>query len=354
MKVFIVGGGSAGHVLPTVPVVIALADEGHEVTFVGTNSGLEADLIAGLPCEFRAISAGKLRRYLSIENFVDIFRTLRGVCQSLLLVLKTRPHVIFSKGGYVSFPLVLAGWICRVPIVAHESDISPGLANRLVTPMADTICTSFADTAFERTKTRVVYTGTPLRAEITSGSATLGRQRLGITPDQPLLVVTGGSLGADRLNEIVRRAIPDLIQGFHVFHVCGPGKLAPIDVAGYVQAEFVAEGWGDLLAAADVVLSRAGANALFELIALRKKNLLVPLPKNASRGDQIENAAYAQKRGWSLVIAEEDLTAARLSAGVRQLLEHGDRWTQRLAEVSAPNAAHAIVMEIHAAVGKSP
>ncbi|NKB99713.1 MAG: UDP-N-acetylglucosamine--N-acetylmuramyl-(pentapeptide) pyrophosphoryl-undecaprenol N-acetylglucosamine transferase [Pseudomonadales bacterium] len=354
MKVLIVGGGSAGHVLPTVPIVTALAEEGHDVVFVGTHSGLEADLVAELPCDFRAISAGKLRRYLSLENVLDIFRTLLGIFQSLLLVLKTKPQVIFSKGGYVSFPLVLAGWICRVPIVAHESDISPGLANRLVTPFANTICTSFADTAFKGAKTHVVHTGTPLRAEIVDGSATTGRQRLGISPDKPLLVVTGGSLGADRLNEIVRSEIQELTQTFYVFHVCGPGKLVAMEVSDYVQAEFVAEGWGDVLAAADVVLSRAGANALFELVALQKKNLLVPLPKVASRGDQIENAAYAQARGWSLVIAEEDLTPQSLGAAVRQLLEQGEQWTTRLAEFATPNAAHAIVMEIHAAARKSP
>lgn len=354
MKVIVAGGGSAGHVLPAIPVIEALVEAGDEVLFIGTRSGLEEDLLQGVNCAFSGISAGKLRRYFSWENLLDVFRTMLGIVQSLWLVIRYRPGAIFSKGGYVSFPVALAGWLCRVPIVAHESDITPGLANRLVLPLAKTLCTSFAVTEIAARGLKVVHTGTPLREAITGGNAAEGRSRLGLADDDPLIVVTGGSLGADGLNEVVRASLPRLIERGHVFHVCGPGKIAGVEQPRYTEAEYVNEGWGDILAAADVVISRAGANALFELVALEKKNLLIPLPRRASRGDQIDNAAYAEEQGWSLVIAEEELTPKRLDHGVEALLEHGEKWQEQLAGFQIPNSTNAIVTEIHDAAGKSP
>lgn len=326
-------------------MVEALLAAGHQVTFVGTRSGLEQSLLSETSCDFRAISAGKLRRYFSLQNFFDVLRITLGTGQALWLMMRFRPHVIFSKGGFVSFPVVVAGWLCRVPVVAHESDITPGLANRLVTPMARTICTSFAHTRFPRAR-RVVHTGTPLRQAITQGEAEKGRMRLGLAANQPLLVVTGGSLGADGLNQIIRDSLPLLTPHFYVFHVCGSGKLAARQDPGYEQVEYVGAGWGDILAAADVIVSRAGANALFEIVALRKRNLLVPLPKVASRGDQLENAAYAEGQGWSLVIQEEDLTPAVLRAGLDRLVDEAETWSENLDQFTSPDATRAIVREI--------
>lgn len=341
----VVGGGSAGHVLPALPVIEALLAAGHPVTFVGTRSGLERSLLSDTPCDFRAISAGKLRRYFSMQNLFDVLRIALGIGQALWLMIRLRPNVIFSKGGFVSFPVVVAGWLCRIPVVAHESDITPGLANRLVTPMARTICTSFAHTRFPRAR-RVVHTGSPLRRAITQGDAGKGRMRLGLAAKQPLLVVTGGSLGADGLNQIIRDSLPWLTPHFHVFHVCGSGKLAERRVPGYEQVEYVGAGWGDILAAADIIVSRAGANALFEIVALGKRNLLVPLPKVASRGDQLENAAYAETQGWSLVIQEDNLTPAALRAGLDRLVDEAEQWSKNLAQFTSPDATEAIVREI--------
>ena len=354
--VLVVGGGSAGHVIPALPVIELLQQQGLTVSFVGTKSGLEEQLTIASGVDFYAISAGKLRRYWSWQNVTDVFRILLGIIQALLLVMRLKPDVVFSKGGFVSFPVALAAWLCRVPVVAHESDLTPGLANRLVLPFVKTLCLSFAQTAAVSSaqlgRAHVVVTGTPLRHEITSGDASRGRALLGLTPaDKPLLVVTGGSLGADALNAAVRAALPELTQHYVVLHVCGPGKRQAQEMAGYVQREYIDQGWGDLLAAADVVLSRAGANALFELLSLSKLNILVPLSAAASRGDQIDNARVAADSGYSVVLSEADLTPETLLAALMDLEENHDQYAAALARFEHPQAAPAIVREITSAIG---
>lgn len=346
MRVMVVGGGSAGHVIPALPVIAALKRRGAEVSFVGTYSGLEAELVADAGVDFYPISAGKLRRYWSWQNFSDLFRILRGVLQAWRLIGRLRPQVVFSKGGFVSFPVAFAAWLRRIEVIAHESDLTPGLANRLVLPFVKTLCVSFAQTRVGNTKARVRHTGTPLREAIVNGDAAAGRRALGLQDGQQLLIVTGGSLGADALNAVVRQALDDLTARFVVLHVCGSGKLADIERPGYIQREYVSDGWGDLLAAADVVLSRAGANALFELLALNKLNLLVPLSAAASRGDQIDNAAIAEDAGYSKVLSEQDLSPATLVAALDELVQQRADYQQALAQFEVPDATAAIVEEI--------
>ena len=354
--VLVVGGGSAGHVIPALPVIELLQQQGLQVSFVGTNSGLEEQLTGSSGVAFYAVSAGKLRRYWSWQNFTDLFRIALGIVQALLLIRRIKPDVVFSKGGFVSFPVALAAWLWRVPVVAHESDLTPGLANRLVLPFVKTLCVSFAQTkkvsGDQLGSTHVVVTGTPLRDEITSGEASRGRQLLGLTDaDKPLLIATGGSLGADALNAAIRAALPELTQRYVVLHVCGPGKQQALDMPGYVQREYIDEGWGDLLAAAAVVLSRAGANALFELLSLGKLNVLVPLSAKASRGDQIDNARVAAEAGYSVVLSEADLTTQTLLAALHQIEEHRDEFAAALARFEHPQAAPAIAREITSAIG---
>ncbi len=348
-----VGGGSAGHVVPAIPVIRVLQSQGHRVTFVGTRSGLEEELLSGLQVPFHAIAAGKLRRYWSWRNVADLFRIVLGVLQAVRLLFRLRPDVVFSKGGFVSFPLVFAAWLLRIPAVAHESDLSPGLANRLVLPFIRTLCVSFDATEVPRRGLKVVHTGTPVRQDMLHGDAGRGRQRLGLAEaGKPLLVVTGGSLGAEFLNRMVHECIAELSARFVVFHVCGAGKLQPLQQPDYHQVEYVGEGWGDLLAAADLVVSRAGANALFELLALGKVSLLVPLPRLASRGDQIENAAYARARGYCQVIEEQDMTAQVLLDTLAGLAEQQQQYRQRLRgfreQTDVSRAAELIAAEINA------
>ena len=353
----VTGGGTAGHVLPALPVVETLLARGVDVHFVGGRSGFEERLVTPLNAgrgdaprlTYHGIATGKLRRYFSLANLADAFRVPLGVWQAWRLIGRVRPDVVFSKGGFVSFPVVLSAWLRRVPVVAHESDLTPGLANRLAAPFVQSLCVNFDMHAAKHR--RVVITGTPLRTNLREGDAVRGREALGVAGDKPLLLVVGGSLGATRLNEVVREALDELLPRYAVVHVCGAGKVdaALADTPGYTQLEYVDAGWGDIIAAAQLVVSRAGAGALYEWCALGKPHLLVPLPKTASRGDQIENAAFAKARGWSLVLAEEALTPVTLLDSVAKLAAEASRIRERLTTFQARDSVALIIRELERA-----
>ncbi len=332
-----VGGGTAGHVLPALPVIRSLQESGVDVVYIGSVGGQEQHYLqSARDVRFFGIASGKLRRYWSWRNLTDIFGVLRGIWQSLRLLGRLRPGVIFSKGGSLSFPVVLAGWLRGIPIVAHESDLSPGLANRLAMPFLHTLCTGFPMQRPRRLRGAFVHTGLPVRPELLAGSRASGRALLCAPAGRPVVLVTGGSLGADALNRVVAAAAPKLVATCCLAHVCGPGKCPGLELPGYHQFEYVESHWGDLLAAADLVVSRAGANTLFELLTLGKPNLLIPLPAKASRGDQLENAAYAQRAGFSQVIQQEELDAGTLTSAVNTMLAEREAWLGRLARFEAP------------------
>ena len=338
------GGGTAGHVLPAVPVMRALQRRGVEVVFIGGADGLERRYLEGLDdVRFFGIASGKLRRYWSWRNLTDVARVLRGVWQSLRLIGRIRPAVIFSKGGHLSFPVVLAGWLRGIPVVAHESDFSPGLANRLAMPFLDALCTSFPMRRPGSLRGELVHTGSPVRPELLAGSTARGRKLVQASAGRPVVLVTGGSLGADALNEVVAEAAPELVRECCLVHVCGPGKRTGAHLPGYRQYEFVGPDWGDMLAAADLVVSRAGSNTLFELLSLGKPNLLIPLPARASRGDQIQNADYAAEAGYSRVIQQEQLDASTLVNAVLGMLSEKDAWAAQLARFEALPAVDLLV-----------
>ena len=341
-SVVVTGGGTAGHVIPAKPVIERLLARGTQVTFIGSKSGLEERLVADLAVAFRAITTGKLRRYLSFQNVVDLFRVPIGILQAIRLLFRIQPDVVFSKGGYVAFPVVLAAWLLRKPVVSHESDLTAGLANRLAIPFTHTVCVNFAATKIRARQ--VVVTGTPIRDSLLNGNADRGKEFLKIDHHLPVLLVVGGSLGAEQVNAVVREALTDLCSGFQVVHVCGPGKLSAQHqhVDGYVQFEYIDEQWGDVLATADFVVSRAGANSLYELLVLRKPHLLIPLPKSASRGDQLENAEMAKDEGWSEVIFEEDLEPQNLCDTVWKMYQNRASWHQKLSEFERPDSVDLI------------
>jgi len=348
MHVLVTGGGSGGQVIPAIPVMEALRAQGHQVSYVGTTSGYEERLLNGVDMQYHGISSGKLRRYLSFENLKDVFKVLLGIVQAFFLLGRLRPDVVFSKGGFVAFPVVLAGWLRRVPVISHESDFSPGLANRLSRPFVRTLCTSFAETRIPGFSGREVHTGSPLRPEFLTGDAVRGRARFDLPADRPVLVVIGGSLGARKLNEVVRLAVVPLTKRYEVVHICGPGNAEDLQQPGYHPLEYISEGLADLLMAADIVISRAGANSLFELLTLRKLCLLVPLSAAASRGDQIENARYAESRGFSLVIEEPALRPETLIEGLVSLERQADSYRERLATFERKDAVAALLDEIKA------
>ena len=341
-RVLVVGGGTAGHVIPAKPVIERLMRESISVMFVGTKSGLEKRLIDDLDVIFQSITTGKLRRYLSFENVVDMFRVLTGILQSILIVRRFNPDVVFSKGGYVAFPIVVAAWVCRVPVVAHESDLTPGLANRLCLPFVRTLCVNFTQTRVHAKK--VVVTGTPLRASLLKGDAVEGRLLLEVPEGMPLVVVVGGSLGAESINRTIRDSLLKLRDGYFVAHVCGEGKTDSnfLDEPCYRQFEYIDSEWGNVLAAADVVVSRAGANSLYELLALRKPHVLIPLSRKASRGDQIENADMSALQGWSLVIQDDELNSDRMVGAIEQLWGERHEWQRKLSSFDVIDSVGAI------------
>ncbi len=335
MIVMFTGGGTAGHILPNLPLIERLVARGHTVHYAGSGAAMERELLDAMPLVYHVLPTGKLRRYFSWQNLRDVVRVLQGVFAGVALVRRVRPNVLFSKGGFVSVPAVLGAWLCRVPIIAHESDLSPGLANRIAHRVASRICTSFPQTHFGAPDdARLTFTGLPVRDALLSGNSARGAAFLQFsaglathTPRQVLLVM-GGSQGSSVINGLVRRMLPALDEaGFDVVHLCGRGALDPalVDLPGYRQYEFLSTQMGDVLAAASVVLSRAGATTLYELFAVRKPTLLVPLTRAQSRGDQIENAAWAEQRGLAAVLTEEQLTedadpAARILSTLRRLL----------------------------------
>jgi UDP-N-acetylglucosamine--N-acetylmuramyl-(pentapeptide) pyrophosphoryl-undecaprenol N-acetylglucosamine transferase len=324
-KILLTGGGTAGHVTPNLALIPDLKKLGFDIHYVGTRKGMERGLIekSNLPIRYHCISAGKLRRYFDLKNFTDAFRIAIGFIQSIILMIKLRPAIVFSKGGFVSCPVVWAAWLCRVPAIVHESDITPGLANRLSMPFVKKICFSFPETESHLPASKRVMTGLPVRSELFGGDAARGLELCGFDgkDGKPIIVVIGGSLGASAVNEAVRGGLDKLLVDFKVCHICGKGNRAPGSRPGYCQFEYVGEELPDLFAMADIVISRAGATTLFELLALCKPALLIPLGTGASRGDQILNAESFEKLGYCKVLRQDGLTGAILAENVKRFFD---------------------------------
>lgn len=305
-RIVFTGGGTAGHVTPNLALIEKFQEANWNVSYIGSKDGIEKTLVLQKDIPYYGIHCGKLRRYFSWRNFLMPFEVLLGILESLYLCFfKLRPYVIFSKGGFVAVPVVVTGWLLGIPVVVHESDFTPGLANKLSFPFATRICTSFRETAnYIKDKSKVIFTGTPIRPGLLNGNAERGRAYCEFTSDKKIVLILGGSLGAQNINIIVREALPELLQQFQIIHVCGKDKLDSNfdNIPGYKQFEYLHDELFDLMAAADIVVSRAGANSVYELLALKKPNILIPLDKGASRGDQIDNAAWMEKQGISKVI----------------------------------------------------
>lgn len=306
------GGGTAGHVTPNIALIKQLQKDDHiNIHYVGSNDGIEKQLIRPLQIDFHGIRSGKLRRYFSWKNFIDPFNIGIGILQSLILLHKLKPNLVFSKGGFVAFPVVFAAWLLRIPVIAHESDMTPGLANKLSFPFAQKICLSFEKTQqYFKNKSKTIITGTPIRAELFQGDKNKGLEYCQFTTTKPCLLIIGGSMGSEIINQTIRAALNTLLKHYQVIHICGKNKLDASlkNQVGYKQFEYIQAELPDLFAASDIVISRSGANSLFELLALQKLHVLIPLSLKASRGDQIHNARYFEKKGTSVVLAEEDLT----------------------------------------------
>lgn len=352
-RIILTGGGTAGHVTPQIALLPLLRVHGFDIRYIGSSRGIERELIEKEGVPYYAVPAGKLRRYADIKNVTDVVRIQLGLLKSLYIVGRLRPQILFSKGGFVSCPVVWAAWLWRVPVIIHESDISPGLANRLSLPFAGKICFSFPETASHLPPEKAVLTGIPVRRSLLQGSASQGKALCGFTDDKPVILVTGGSQGAAAVNACLRSALDSLLPTFNVCHLCGRGNLAP-GRPGYAQFEYVTDELPHLFALADIAVSRAGATTLFELAALAKPSLLIPLPLSASRGDQIANARSFEKQGICRVLPQESMTPETLPENIRSLFEHRSEVTARMKSSVAPDAAGAVVSLIEETVSERP
>ena len=323
-RIILTGGGTAGHVTPNIALLPRLKELGYDIQYIGSYTGIEKELIEPFGIPYHGISSGKLRRYFSVQNFTDPFRVLKGFREAHKLIRQLKPDVIFSKGGFVSVPVVLAGKRCKVPVIIHESDMTPGLANKIAIPSAAKVCCNFPETLKSLPEGKAVLTGSPIRQELLSGNKIAAMDMCHFTSDKPVILVIGGSLGAVAVNNAVREALPELLKDFQIIHLCGKGKMDESlkDVEGYCQFEYIKNELRNLFALADIVISRAGANAICELLALHKPNLLIPLSANARRGDQILNARSFERQGFSLVLEEEQLTKETLLNAVKTLYEN--------------------------------
>ena len=346
-RIILTGGGTAGHVTPNIALIPKLRELGFDIHYIGSYNGIEKDLIEPFGIPYHGISSGKLRRYFSLQNFTDPFRVIKGFGEARKLIKNLKPDVIFSKGGFVSVPVVLAGKKCKVPVIIHESDMTPGLANRIAIKKATKVCCNFPETIKYLPADKAVLTGSPIRQELLQGNKLAGLKLCNFTSGKPIIMVVGGSTGAVHVNEAVRKVLPELLKDYQVVHLCGKGKTdnSLNNIEGYVQFEYISEEMRDLFAISDIVISRAGANAICELLALKKPNLLIPLSANASRGDQILNAKSFQEHGYSSVLFEEDLTPESLLKAVNELYTNRQTYINAMSE-SKESHAIPIIMNL--------
>lgn len=342
------GGGSAGHVTPNIAIINELSENEWKVHYIGSKKGIEKELITKMGLPYYGISSGKLRRYMDTENMKDVFRVLKGIMEARSLLKKINPKLVFSKGGFVSVPVIIAASSLKIPIYIHESDLTPGLANKISQRFATKIFTSFEEAAKHFPANKTVVIGSPIRKEIFSGDKERGKKYLGFTKERPILTVMGGSLGAKKINETVRDSLQELAAKYQIVHLCGKGqKDDSLDnTTSYRQFEYVNEELPDILAATDTIVTRGGSNAIFEFLALKIPMLIIPLTKKQSRGDQILNAEAFTKKGYSLTLDEEKLTKNSLIESLENLEKNREKIKSTMQISPMGDALSVLIKEI--------
>ena len=343
-KILLTGGGTAGHVTPNIALLPDLKAEGYDIHYIGSYEGMEKKLITAQGIHYDGIATGKFRRYLSAKNLTDPFRVIKGFQQAKKLIRDYKPDVVFSKGGFVAVPVVLAAGHYHIPVIIHESDMTPGLANKICMRTAKKICCNFPETVKLLPADKAVLTGTPIRRELLNGSRDAGFAFTGLSDDKPILLMMGGSTGSRAVNAHVLKILPELLKDWQIIHLCGKGNLdSTLAQPGYIQYEYISDELKDLFAISDIVLSRAGANAICELLALKKPNILVPLPAAVSRGDQILNARSFERQGFSMVLEEEELTNETLLSAVHDLYDNREKYIDAMKHSSQQDSIDTII-----------
>ena len=344
-KIVLTGGGTAGHVTPNIALLPKLRELGYEIHYIGSYDGIEKKLIADFDIPYYGISTGKLRRYFDVKNFTDPFRVVKGFSEAKKILKQIKPDIIFSKGGFVSVPVVRAAASLKIPCIIHESDMTPGLANKLELPKASRVCCNFPETKDMFPEGKAVVTGTPIRKELFNGNAVDAINFCGFTDNKPVILIVGGSSGSAVINKAIRENIDKLLERFNVIHLCGKGNLdhSLDNKSGYVQYEYIKKELSSMLALADLVISRAGANAICELLALRKPNILIPLSAAASRGDQILNAESFKKSGYSYVIKEEELSSETLFAAIDDVYNNKQTYIETMEKSNLTDSTSIII-----------
>lgn len=344
-RIVLTGGGTAGHVTPNIALLPHLRELGYEIFYMGSYDGIEKRLIEDFDLPYYGIATGKFRRYFDVKNFSDPFRVIKGYSEAKKIMKDIAPDIVFSKGGFVSVPVVRAAASLEIPCIIHESDMTPGLANKLCIPVATKVCCNFPETMKLIPESKAELTGSPIREELAKGNKIAAYDLCGFHPDKPVILVIGGSLGAATVNKVVREALPELLQDYQVVHICGKEKMDNmlLTTKGYKQFEYVKSELKDIFAMTDLVISRAGANSICELLALKKPNILIPLPATSSRGDQILNAQSFESQGYSLVLHEDDLTAKQLVDKVHELYFTRQTYIDAMSNSRQGNATQSIM-----------
>lgn len=345
--IVLTGGGTAGHVTPNIALLPYLKKAGYEIVYIGSIDGMEKKLIEDCGIPYYGIQSGKLRRYMDMKNVSDAFKVVKGVAQARKLIKKIKPDIVFSKGGFVAVPVVIGAYLNKVPVILHESDITPGLANKLAMPFAKAVCTTFPEAVKAIPDNKGILTGTPIRDMIFTGDKQKGLDLCGFDGNKPVMLVMGGSQGSVKINNFVRELLPKLTTQFDVVHLCGKGNFdkTRADLAGYKQFEYVSDELPDIFAATSFVVSRAGSNAICEFLSLNMPMLLIPLSKRASRGDQILNAQSFEKQGFASVYDEDTMTSKGLYEAICNLYNDREKYINNMKKSDVSKGVNA-VMEI--------
>ncbi len=349
-KIVLTGGGTAGHVTPNIALLDDLKKNNYEIFYIGRKEKdkeiIEKKLIEAVGIPYYGISSGKLRRYLSFENVKDVTRVLKGTTDALFVLKKIKPDIVFSKGGFVTAPVIFASKLLRIPVVIHESDLTPGLANKLSIRHSEIVLTSFEETLNFLPSGKGLVTGPPIRKDIFEGNVERAKKLCNFNNDKEVILVIGGSTGAKKINETIVEALPALSVQYNIIHLVGKGNLTNTKHNSYYQAEYLNSELKDCFQYADIVISRAGSNSIFELLALKKTHILIPLSKGASRGDQIDNAKVFEKNGYSKVLFEENLNKTSLLENILSLTENKDKYINSMKKSNFKNGTDDVIKQI--------